>query len=150
MGRTLAVANRRTGEIVEQPELEGYDWSRSKRHTNTNKSLGKEIWDKDSGLNRNDRDVLGFYIFNSPPGGGPVRQSFAEIADRLEMKRVTVGRCVGRLETAKLLIVAEKVGRVKFFRLNARFNFDGKSTQQRAAVRGVPHPVIPLPEEEAM
>ncbi|GLW04796.1 hypothetical protein [Streptomyces lavendulae] len=123
-----------------------YMWHRSRRHTNTNKRLCEEIWDKGSGYTRNDRDVLSFFFYNAPPGEGPVKKSFAEIADQLEMKAITVGRCVRKLETGNLLLPTWKVGRTTFYRPNPLLNYDGASAQQRAAAFGVPVPLVPYPE----
>ncbi|MFJ4880889.1 transcriptional regulator [Streptomyces sp. NPDC088745] len=150
MARQVRAVNAETGEFV-QLELQGegsYAWSGGGRHANVSKGVGKKVWDKSSGLNRNDRDVFGFFVFNSPRGGGPVRKTYAEIAERLDMRPVTVGRCVGRLALGGLLIEAEKVGRVKFFRVNPRVAFDGPSEQQRSHVASqkVPHPKLPLEE----
>ncbi|MFE3875393.1 transcriptional regulator [Kitasatospora sp. NPDC059146] len=122
-----------------------YDWSGGGRHVNVSKALGKKVWHKDSGYDQNDRDVFGYYLFNSPEGDAPLRESFREIGTNLGLRPAQVSKSVGRLNVGGILIEAEKIGRVKFYKLNARAAYDGSAVAQRRATASVRHPVVPCP-----
>jgi len=162
--RTPAV-NRGTGEIVqlellgrdsfqqqgspEQSVLPGsrYDWQPYPgRHVNIAKTLMRKVWHKDSGYRQNDRDIFGFYVAHSPERAEPLRMTFKEIAQTLGIRPDTVARSVGRLHAGGLLLEAERVGRMKFYRINPRAAFDGSASEQTRAVQEARHPVVPAPK----
>ncbi|WP_189970461.1 transcriptional regulator [Streptomyces violascens] len=144
--------NTGTGEYVQLELLKEndrpYDWSGGGRHVNASKKLGAALWEKGSGYTRNDKLVYGYYLFNSPPGDEPLRQSFREIGGSLELRPTAVGKSVGNLNRGGFLLETEKVGRVKFYRLNSRAAYDGPSGQQRRATEHARHPVTTCPPEK--
>ncbi|MGW4806456.1 helix-turn-helix domain-containing protein [Kitasatospora sp. NPDC004272] len=151
-----AAVNTRTGEVVQLQLLPDdkrktvtYDWSGGGRHVNVGKELGKKVWRKDSGYDQNDRDVFGYYLFNSPEGDAPLRESFREIGSNLGMRPTQVSKSVGKLNVGGILVEAEKVGRVTFYKLNARAAYDGTAVAQRQATAAVRHPVVPCPAPKA-
>ncbi|MFE2857813.1 hypothetical protein ACFXJO_42675 [Streptomyces lavendulae] len=93
--------------------------------------------------------MLSLMFWNAPPGGGAVKLSFVEIAHKLEMKAVTVGRAMKKMESGHLIIPAWEVGKTTFYRVNPLLNYDGRSAQQRAATYGVPVPLVPHPDQVA-
>ncbi|WP_326693263.1 MULTISPECIES: winged helix-turn-helix domain-containing protein [unclassified Streptomyces] len=113
---------------------------------NVGKALMKKVWHKDSGYRQNDRDIFGFYVAHSPEGTEPLRMTFKEIAQTLGIRPDTVARSVGRLHAGGLLLEAEKVGRMKFYRINPRAAFDGSATEQVRAVQDARYPVVPAPQ----
>lgn len=125
-----------------------YDWNPNPgRHTNLAKALMQKVWDKDSGYDQNDRDILGFYIAHSPEGTEPLRMTFKEIATKLGVTQPKVSKSVGRLNGGGLLLMAEQVARIKFFRLNPRAAFDGPAVAQVEAVKDARFPVVPAPQK---
>ncbi|MFE2174443.1 transcriptional regulator [Kitasatospora sp. NPDC059462] len=148
--RVKAAVNTGTGEVLQLQLLEKdknttYDWSGGGRHINVGKVLGKSVWRADSGYDQNDRDVFGYYLFNSPEGEAPLRESFREIGTNLGIRPAQVSKSVGRLNVGGILIEAEKIGRVTFYKLNARAAYDGSAVAQRLATASVRHPVVPCP-----
>ena len=163
--RRLPAVNRGTGEIVqlellgresfqqmgteENPVLPAarYDWQpHPGRHVNVAKALMRKVWHKDSGYRQNDRDIFGFYVAHSPERAEPLRMTFKEIAEILGIRPDTVARSVGRLHAGGLLLEAEKVGRMKFYRINPRAAFDGSASEQMRAVQDARFPVVPAPK----
>ncbi|MFE9334681.1 transcriptional regulator [Streptomyces sp. NPDC006925] len=137
------------GEVRERPVLPGvrYDWQPyAGRHVNVAKSLMRKVWHKDSGYRQNDRDIFGFYVAHSPERAEPLRMTFKEIAQTLGIRPDTVARSVGRLHAGGLLLEAEKVGRMKFYRINPRAAYDGSASDQTRAVRDARYPVVPAPK----
>jgi hypothetical protein len=164
VARRVPAVNRGTGEIVQlellgresfqqegsqgKPLLPGarYDWQpHPGRHVNVAKVLMRKVWHKDSGYRQNDRDVFGFFVAHSPEGVEPLRMTFKEIAQTLGTRPDTVARSVGRLHIGGLLLEAEKVGRMKFYRINPRVAFDGPASEQMRAVQNARFPVVPPP-----
>lgn len=158
-GRRRAV-DQQTGEIVQLALLGDddalprgkrkpparYDWRPYPgRHTNVAKALMAQVWHKDSGYSQNDRDILGFFLGHSPEGDVPLRMTFKEISGLLGVRQDTVRRSVEKLHSGGLLLEAEKIGRVRFFKLNPRAAFDGSATDQVEATRSARHPVVPAP-----
>ncbi|MQS06127.1 MarR family transcriptional regulator [Streptomyces alkaliphilus] len=153
--------DRTTGEILQLELLESdsdqsrtkppirYDWSPPGRHVNVGKRLMSMVWHKESGYDQNDRDVLGFFIAHAPEGTEPLRLTFKEISEILGLRRDTVSRSVGRLHLGGLLLETEKVGRIRFFRINPRAAFDGSAGAQVQATIEARHPVVPAPAPPA-
>lgn len=144
--------NTDTGEYLQLELLKGeddkpYDWSGGGRHVNASKVNGAALWAKASGYTKNDKLVFGHYLFNSPAGDQPLRQSFREIGAELELRPNAVSKSVGNLHRGGYLLVAETVGRVVFYKLNCRAAFDGSSLRQRRAAEKAPRPVVPCPPE---
>ncbi|QKZ24942.1 MarR family transcriptional regulator [Streptomyces chartreusis] len=151
-----------TGEVV-QLEIFGdddslkrkkaavrYDWTpHPGRHTNLAKALMQKVWDKDSGYDQNDRDILGFYLAHSPEGVEPLRLTFKEIAEKLGVRQEKVSKAVDKLHSGGLLLLTEKVARVKFFRVNPRAGYDGPAAEQVEAVKDARFPVVPAPKAKA-
>ena len=155
--RKTDAVDRATGEVV-QLEIFGdddslkrkkavrYDWApHPGRHTNLAKTLMQKVWDKDSGYDQNDRDILGFYLAHSPEGVEPLRMTYKEIAEKLGVRQEKVGKAVDKLHSGGLLLLAEKVARVKFFRVNPRAGYDGPASAQVEAVKEARFPVVPAP-----
>jgi hypothetical protein len=125
-----------------------YDWNPNPgRHANLAKALMQKVWDKDSGYDQNDRDILGFYIAHSPEGTEPLRMTFKEISSKLGVSQPKVSKSVGRLNTGGLLLMAEQIARIKFFRINPRAAFDGPAVAQVEAVKEARFPVVPAPQK---
>ncbi|NSC25733.1 winged helix-turn-helix transcriptional regulator [Streptomyces albus subsp. chlorinus] len=162
--RRIPAVNRGTGEIVQlellgretfqqeggerNPVLPGarYDWQpHPGRHVNVAKALMRKVWHKDSGYRQNDRDIFGFFVAHSPERTEPLRMTFKEIAQTLGIRPDTVARSVGRLHAGGLLLEAEKVGRMRFYRINPRAAFDGSASEQLRAVQDARFPVVPAP-----
>ncbi|MCU4750263.1 transcriptional regulator [Streptomyces sp. G-5] len=153
--------NRQSGEIVQLELLGGdalqnlrrtvpvrYDWRpHPGRHVNVAKALMAKVWHKDSGYTQNDRDILGFYVAHSPEAAAPLRMTFKEISAVLGVRQDTVRKSVERLHSGGLLLEAEKIGRVRFFRINPRAAFDGSATAQVEATKEARHPVVPAPAD---
>ncbi|MEV7082375.1 winged helix-turn-helix domain-containing protein [Streptomyces sp. NPDC093516] len=152
MSRARPAVNTSTGEYVQLELLKEddkpYDWSGGGRHVNASKKLGAGLWKKGSGYTKNDKLVYGYYLFNAPPGDEPLRMSFREIGNDLELRPNAVSKSVGNLNRGGFLLEAEQVGRVKFYKLNSRAAFDGPSGQQRMAAQHVRHPVTTCPPEK--
>ena len=152
--RSREAVNTGTGEYVqlqllpEEKKKPTYGWSGGGRHVNASKGLGAKIWHKDSGYTRNDRDVFGYYLFHSPEGEVPLRESFREIGGNLDMRPAAVSKSVSRLHLGGLLLESEKVGRVTFYRVNPRAAYDGGAVEQRLATKDARHPVVPCPSQE--
>jgi hypothetical protein len=161
----VPAVDRGTGEIVqlelldgeafrrkipgENPVLPGarYDWQpHPGRHVNVAKALMRKVWHKNSGYRQNDRDIFGFYVAHSPERTEPLRMTFKEIAQTLGIRPDTVARSVGRLHAGGLLLEAERVGRMKFYRINPRAAFDGSASEQVRAVQDARYPVVPAPQ----
>ncbi|MFB7852446.1 transcriptional regulator [Streptomyces sp. NPDC056053] len=144
--------NTATGEYLQLELLDKDDkafaWSGGGRHVNASKKLGAALYAKDSGYTKNDKLVWGYYLFNSPPGDEPLRMSFREIGVDLELRANAVSKSVGNLHRGGYLLEAEKVGRVKFYRLNPRVAYDGSSGQQRHATQYARHPSTTCPPEK--
>lgn len=152
MGRVRPAVNTSTGEyiqleLLDAEEKDPYEWSGGGRHVNASKVNAAALWRKDSGYTKNDKLVYGHYLFNAPVGDQPLRQSFREIAAELELRPTAVGKSVGNLHRGGYLLPAETVGRVVFYKLNARAAFDGSSLRQRRAAEKAPRPVVPCPPE---
>ncbi|WP_202239894.1 winged helix-turn-helix domain-containing protein [Actinacidiphila reveromycinica] len=157
MGRPSPVrrgtaVNRDTGEITQLEFFERpktgirYDWRPNPgRHVNVPKELVKRLYDKSSGYNAGDRDVFFFYLGFSPDGTEPLRMTFKEIADVIGGRPDTIAKRVGKLNRGGLLLEAERVGRIVFYRANPRSGFDGAAEDQVQAVKDVRFPVIPAP-----
>ncbi|WP_031111538.1 winged helix-turn-helix domain-containing protein [Streptomyces sp. NRRL S-146] len=125
-----------------------YDWNPNPgRHANLAKALMQKVWDKDSGYDQNDRDILGFYIAHSPEGTEPLRMTFKEISGKLGVSQPKVSKSVGKLNTGGLLLMAEQIARIKFYRINPRAAFDGPAVAQVEAVKDARFPVVPAPEK---
>lgn len=152
MGRARPAANTATGEYLQLELLDKNDksfaWSGGGRHVNASKRLGAALYAKDSGYTKNDKLVYGYYLFNSPPGDEPLRMSFREIGVDLELRPNAVSKSVGNLHRGGYLLEAEKVGRVKFYKLNPRAAYDGNSGQQRHATQHARHPSTSCPPEK--
>jgi hypothetical protein len=152
MGRARPAANTSTGEYLQLELLDKddkpYAWSGGGRHVNASKKLGAALFSKDSGYSKNDKLVWGYYLFNSPPGDEPLRESFREIGVNLELRPNAVSKSVGNLHRGGYLLEAEKVGRVKFYKLNPRAAYDGSSGQQRNATKHARHPSTTCPPEK--
>lgn len=152
MGRSRLAANTATGEYLQLELLDKSDkpfaWSGGGRHVNASKKLGAALYAKDSGYSKNDKLVWGYYLFNSPPGDEPLRMSFREIGIDLELRPNAVSKSVGNLHRGGYLLEAEKVGRVKFYKLNPRVAYDGSSGQQRNATQHARHPSATCPPEK--
>jgi hypothetical protein len=150
--------NLGTGEIT-QLEIFGdndsadrvrYDWRpNAGRHVNVPKELLKRLYAKDSGYDPADRDLFFFYLGHSPNGTEPLRMTFKEIAGALGGRPDTVAKRVGKLHRGGLLLEAERIGRIAFYRVNPRSGFDGGAAVQVLAVKDARFPVIPPPEDEA-
>ncbi|WP_146075336.1 transcriptional regulator [Streptomyces sp. Ru71] len=141
--------NTNTGEYLQLELLDKDDkpfaWSSGGRHVNVSKKLASALWAKSSGYSKDDKLVYGYYLFNSPPGDEPLRESFRQIGSNLELRPNAVSKAVGNLHRGGFLLEAEKVGRVTFYKLNSRAAYDGPSLHQRRAVENAQHPVVPCP-----
>jgi DNA-binding transcriptional ArsR family regulator len=148
--------DRQTGEIVQlallgedalarKPSVR-YDWRpHPGRHVNVGKALMAKVWHRDSGYDQNDRDVLGYYLAHSPEAGAPLRMTYKEISQDLGIRQDTVSKSVGKLNRGGLLLEAEKIGNVRFFRVNPRAAFDGPAPAQVEATKTARHPMVPAP-----
>ncbi|MGW0886179.1 helix-turn-helix domain-containing protein [Streptomyces sp. NPDC002671] len=152
MGGGRAAVNTCTGEYVQlellHPDNKPYLWSGGGRHVAVSKSLAAGVWEKDSGYTKNDKLVYGYYLFNSPSGDEPLRQSFREIGINLELRPNAVSKSVGNLHRGGFLLKAEEVGRVTFYKVNPRAAYDGSSRQQRKATQTARHPVVRCPAQK--
>lgn len=160
--RTRQAADTTSGEIV-QLEIFGeedtdrkaavrYDWKpHPGRHVNVAKALMRKVWDAESGYDKNDRDILGYYIAHSPEGADPLRQTFKEIATRLGVSEPKVSKAVRNLHRGGLLLesVGDRIGKVRFYRLNPRAGYDGPAARQVEAVKDARFPVVPAPQASA-
>lgn len=161
MARRTGVV-RETGELMHVDMLPGFEdehqlakkpppvrYSWRGRHVNVSKALGAAVWQKDSGYDRNDRDVLGFYIFNSGEKAARLEKTFDEIGQELGMNPRQVSKSVKKLHAGGLLLEAGTMARVQLYRLNARFGYDGPAEEQVKTVADMRHPVIPAPAPES-
>lgn len=152
-------AVRETGEMMnvhmlpedeppkKAPPRIGYSWRG--RHMNVSKEMGAAVWRKDSGYDRNDRDVLGYYIFNTGEHAERVEKTFDEIGQELGMNPRQVSKSVKKLHAGGFLLKAGTMARVELFKLNGRFGWDGKAEEQVKAVADMRHPVVPAPVPES-
>ncbi|MBK3568958.1 MULTISPECIES: transcriptional regulator [unclassified Streptomyces] len=149
MGRARPAANTSTGEYLQLELLDkddkAFSWSGGGRHVNASKKLGAALYKKDSGYTKNDKLVWSYYLFHSPPGDEPLRESFREIGINLELRPNAVSTSVGNLHRGGYLLEAETVGRVKFYKMNPRAAYDGTSGQQRNATQHARHPSTTCP-----
>ncbi|MFI8944073.1 hypothetical protein [Streptomyces syringium] len=158
MGRRTGVV-RETGEMMHVDMLPGFEdeepgkkpparYSWRGRHMNVSKEMGAAVWRKDSGYDRNDRDVLGYYIFNSGEKAARLEKTFDQIGQDLKMNPRQVSKSVKKLHAGGFLLEAGVLAKVTMYRLNGRFAYDGKAEEQVKAVADMRHPVIPAPEPE--
>nr|WP_233109088.1 helix-turn-helix domain-containing protein [Streptomyces sp. 14R-10] len=155
--------NSQTGELVQIQMLPGFEeppppkkppvsYSWRGRHVNVSKEMGAAVWRADSGFDQKDRDVLGFYLFNTKRGGPGVEtrieMTFDEIGDVLGMNPRAVSKSVRKLHQHGFLLEAGKIAKVVFYRLNARFAYDGGAEEQVKAVADMRHPVVPTGEAQ--
>ncbi|RZD62903.1 transcriptional regulator [Streptomyces albidoflavus] len=129
-----------------------YDWTpHPGRHVNLGKALMRKVWDAESGYDEKDRDILGYFISYAPEGAGPLRETFKQIAAKLGVSENKVSKAVANLHRGGLLLesVADRVGRVKFYRLNPRAGYDGPAVRQVEAVKDARFPVVPAPQAPA-
>lgn len=125
-----------------------YDWRpHTGRHVNVPKTLLRKVWHKDSGYTQNDRDIFGFYLGHSPEGTEPLRMTFKEVGETIGMRPDSVAKSVEKLHRGGLLLHAETVGRMKFFRLNVRAGYDGSASEQNEATRECRFPEVPAPKK---
>ncbi|GHH26077.1 ArsR/SmtB family transcription factor [Streptomyces rubradiris] len=133
-------------QLGKKPSV-GYSWRG--RHMNVSKEMGAAVWQKDSGYDRNDRDVLGFYIFNSGKDAERVELTYDEIGQRLGMNPRQVSKSIKKLHAGGFLLEAGRMAKVKLYRLNGRFAYDGSAEDQVKAVADMRHPVVPAPTPES-
>ncbi|MEW2153176.1 helix-turn-helix domain-containing protein [Streptomyces albidoflavus] len=139
-------------EAGSKREVVRYDWKPYPgRHVNLGKALMRKVWDAESGYTDKDRDILGYYISHSPEGAEPLRQTFKQIAEKLGVSENKVSKAVANLHRGGLLLesVADRVGKVKFYRLNPRAGYDGPAVRQVEAVKDARFPVVPPPQAPA-
>ncbi|MBD2829931.1 helix-turn-helix transcriptional regulator [Streptomyces globisporus] len=151
--------NTETGELVQLSFFEDetvqrtrvrYDWTPYPgRHVNVPKVLLAKLYAKDSGYTKNHRDLFFFYLAHSPDGAEPLRLTYKEISEILGGRPATISTLLGTLHMGGLLLVAERVGRMKFYRVNPRAGFDGSAANQVEAVRDARLPVVPAPAAPA-
>ena len=153
--RRVQAANVETGEITQMAIFDDdtlrrarvrYDWNPFPgRHVNVPKALLARLYEKGSGYGPADRDMLFFYYAHSPDGAEPLRLTFKEMAEILGGRADTIAKRVARLHAGGLLLEAERVGRMIFYRLNPRAGYDGPATDQAEAVKDARFPVVPAP-----
>lgn len=152
MGRARTAVDTCTGEFIQLELLskddKPYAWSSGGRHVNVSKKLASAVWAKDSGYTKNDKLVYGYYLFNSPPGDEPLRESFRQIGFALELRPNAVSDSVCNLHRGGFLLEAESVGRATFYKLNGRAAYDGSASQQHRAIEHTRHPVVPCPPKK--
>ena len=158
MARRTGVV-RETGEMMHVDMLPGFEDEQPKkapvryswrgRHMNVSKEMGAAVWRKDSGYDRNDRDVLGYYIFNSGEKAARLEKTFDEIGQELGMNPRQVSKSIKKLHAGGFLLEAGTMARVQLYRLNGRFGYDGSTEDQVKAVADMRHPVIPAPTPES-
>ncbi|XIG72906.1 transcriptional regulator (plasmid) [Streptomyces sp. SGAir0957] len=113
------------------------------RHANVGKELMALVWQKGSGYDQNDRDVYAFFIAHSPEGDDPLRMTSKEIGTELGIRPQTVGKSITKLNQGGLLLKAETVGRMNFYRVNPRAAYDGSAVDQLEATKTARHPMVP-------
>lgn len=148
-------ANTVTGEVVQMAIFEDetfhrarvrYDWTPNPgRHVNVPKKLLAKLYGKDSGYTAKHRDLFFFYLAHSPDGAQPLRLTYKEIAEELGGRPATISTLLGTLHAGGLLLEAERVGRMKFYRVNPRAGFDGPAASQVEAVKDARLPEVPAP-----
>jgi hypothetical protein len=158
MARRTGVV-RETGELMHVDMLPGFEdeqpakkparYSWRGRHVNVSKEMGAAVWRKDSGYDRNDRDVLGFYLFNAGERAERLEMTFDEIGQELGMNPRQVSKSVKKLHAGGFLLEAGTMAKVKLYRLNGRFGYDGPAEEQVKAVADMRHPVVPAPVSES-
>ncbi|MFD3889990.1 transcriptional regulator [Streptomyces microflavus] len=151
--------NTETGELVQMAffEDEGmqrarvrYDWTPNPgRHVNVPKTLLAKLYAKDSGYTGKHRDLFFYYLAHSPDGAQPLRLTYKEIAAVVGGRPATISNLLGTLHAGGLLLEAEKVGRMTFYRVNPRAGFDGSAVNQVEAVKDARLPVVPAPATPA-
>lgn len=151
--------NTETGEVVQMAFFEDeaiqrtrvrYDWTPNPgRHVNVPKALLAKLYAKDSGYTPKHRDLFFFYLGHSPDGAQPLRLTYKEIAEILGGRPATISTILGTLHAGGLLLEAERVGNMKFYRVNPRAAFDGPAVNQVEAVRDARFPVVPAPATSA-
>ncbi|MFJ8388628.1 transcriptional regulator [Streptomyces sp. NPDC094438] len=147
--------NTETGELVQMSFFEDetlqrsrvrYDWTPYPgRHVNVPKALLAKLYSKDSGLTPKDRDLFFFYLGHSPDGAQPLRLTYKEIGEILGGRAATISTILGKLHACGLLLIAEEVGRMTFYRVNPRAGFDGPAASQVEATKGARLPAVPAP-----
>lgn len=145
-GRRGTLVNQETGEMTQMSFFEDetlkrarvrYDWNPFPgRHVNIPKEMGIKLYAKDSGYTIKDRDLFFFYCMNcSPDEAEPLRLTCKEIGKIIGGRPDTISKSQGKLHTGGLLLKAETVGNVVFYRLNPRAGFDGPAIRQVEAVK---------------
>ncbi|MYS39126.1 hypothetical protein K388_07455 [Streptomyces sp. KhCrAH-43] len=152
-------ANTESGEVVQMVFFEDeavqrtrvrYDWTPNPgRHVNVPKTLLAKLYAKDSGYTAKHRDLFFFYLGHSPDGAQPLRMTYKEIAQEVGGRAATISTLLGTLHAGGLLLEAERVGRMKFYRVNPRAGFDGPAANQVEAVKDARLPVVPAPATSA-
>ncbi|MFD4320510.1 transcriptional regulator [Streptomyces sp. NPDC058548] len=156
--RRSTAANTETGEVVQMAIFEDeplhrarvrYDWTPNPgRHVNVSKKLLEKLYRKDSGYTAKHRDLFFFYLGHSPDGAQPLRLTYKEIAEQVGGRPATISTLLGKLHAGGLLLEAEKVGRMKFYRVNPRAAFDGPAASQVEAVKDARLPEVPAPASQ--
>ncbi|MEU5091106.1 MULTISPECIES: transcriptional regulator [Streptomyces] len=151
--------NTETGELVQMSFFEDetiqrarvrYDWTpHPGRHVNVPKVLLAKLYAKDSGYTAKHRDLFFFYLAHSPDGAQPLRLTYKEIGEILGGRPATISTLLGTLHAGGLLLEAEKIGRMTFYRVNPRAGFDGSAVNQVEAVKDARLPVVPAPATSA-
>ncbi len=151
--------NTETGELVQMAFFEDdtltrarvrYDWTpHSGRHVNVPKVLLAKLYAKDSGYTSKHRDLFFFYLAHSPDGAQPLRLTYKEIGEELGGRPATISALLGKLHAGGLLLEAEKIGRITFYRVNPRAAFDGPAANQVEAVKDARFPEVPAPATPA-
>ncbi|MFF8809885.1 MULTISPECIES: transcriptional regulator [Streptomyces] len=151
--------NHETGELVQMSFFEDdtlqrtrvrYDWTpHPGRHVNVPKVLLAKLYARDSGYTAKHRDLFFFYLAHSPDGAEPLRLTYKEIGETLGGRPATISTLLGTLHAGGLLLEAEKIGRITFYRVNPRAAFDGPAATQVEAVKDARFPVVPAPASAA-
>ncbi|MFH9871580.1 transcriptional regulator [Streptomyces lydicus] len=151
--------NEDTGEVVQMTFFEDdtlqrarvrYDWNPYPgRHVNVSKALMTRLYCKDSGYTPKDRDLFFFYLAHSPDAAQPLRLTYKEIGEIIGGRADTISKSLGKLHAGGLLLEAERIGRVIFYRVNPRAAYDGPAVSQVEAVKDARLPVIPPPAAAA-
>lgn len=148
--RKRTLVDKETGDVFEATETYkgqvAYNFRG--RYTPTSDTLMVRILSKESGLKPSDKEVLLLHIHGSDDDG-VLRMVQQAMADFIGIKLRTVSGSMTRLRKAALLIVAEKHGRVTYYRVTPHLSSREGGEAQRKTSEAYRYPVLPGQKESA-
>jgi hypothetical protein len=97
----------------------------------------------ESTFTRGEKNVVMWFIGNSPPGLDPVARTGAEIARENSLDPDTYGKMVKKLHRMRIVVKRGGLGRTTFYRISPYIAFCGSGLEQREAIKAWNPPEIP-------